>query len=226
MKKEILSDTVVIYHGDCLDILPVIDGFDAIVSDPPYNLQTWNNRGKTNKGLVGDPDEILSWDNAITHEHINLIFNKSNHQILWGGNYYLDLLPRTKQMLVWNKMLRGMHFNDCEIAWCSQFKEACRVFDFHVSRNQNKQHPTAKPVELMRWCLSLLPNETASICDPFLGSGTTGVAAINMGMSFVGIEKEQKYFDVSVKRIADAISRPELFVPQKKTKKEPPASLF
>lgn len=225
MKKEILSDTVIIYHGDCLDILPIIDSVDAIVTDPPYNLQKYNTRG-FNKNWAYPADEILAWDNAITIDHINLMFDKSKNQILWGGNYYLDLLPRTKQMLVWNKMLRGLHFNDCEIAWCSQFKEACRVFDYHVSRNQNKLHPTAKPVELMRWCLSLLPSDTVSICDPFLGSGTTGVAAVNMGMSFVGIEKEQKYFDVSVKRIADAISRPELFVPQKKVKKEPPASLF
>lgn len=225
MKKEILSDSVVVYLGDCLEILPELEVFDAIVTDPPYNLQKYNTRG-FNKNWAYPAEELLSWDNAITKEHVELIFEKSKNQILWGGNYYLDFLPRTKQMLIWNKMMRGLHFNDCEIAWCSQFKEASRIYDFHVSKNTDKKHPTAKPIELMRWCLSQLPPETVSICDPFLGSGTTGVAAINMGMSFVGIEKEEKYFDVSVKRLLSAIDQPDFFVRSKKEKKEKPPFLI
>ena len=123
----------------------------------------------------------------------------------------MDLLPRTKQMFVWNKGIRNMHFNDCEIAWCSQFREACRVFDFSPSSAEKKQHPTQKPLALIQWCIEKIP-DAETILDPFMGSGTTGVACVKLGRKFIGIEIDEGYFDIACKRIEDAVSRPDMFV--------------
>jgi DNA modification methylase len=208
-RREVIGDAT-LYLGDCRDILPTLGRVDAVVTDPPYGLGDWNNRG-TNAARPFDSDATQEWDKPITAEHIDLMRAASKHQVFWGGNYYLDLLPRTKQMFVWNKGIRGMHFNDCEIAWCSQFREACRVFDFSPSRQEAKEHPTQKPIALMQWCLGYLA-DAKTILDPFMGSGTTGVACVREGRKFIGIEIDEGYFDIACRRIADEASRPRMFV--------------
>jgi DNA modification methylase len=208
-RREVIGDAVLLL-GDCRDILPTLGRVDAVVTDPPYGLGDWNNRG-TNAARPFDSDATQEWDKPITAEHIDLMRAASKHQVFWGGNYYLDLLPRTKQMFVWNKGIRGMHFNDCEIAWCSQFREACRVFDFSPSRQEAKEHPTQKPIALMQWCLGYLA-DAKTILDPFMGSGTTGVACVREGRKFIGIEIDEGYFDIACRRIADEASRPRMFV--------------
>lgn len=209
VRKEQLAENICLYLGDNREVLPMLGRFDACVTDPPYGLGDWNNRGNNAKRPF-DSDFTQQWDQPISADHIDLIRSASRHQILWGGNYYLDLLPRTKQMFVWNKGIRGMHFNDCEIAWCSQFREACRVFDFSPSRQEPKEHPTQKPVALMEWCLGHLPDRQ-SVLDPFMGAGTTGVAAVRLGSGFAGIEVEPRYFDIACRRISDELRRPRLF---------------
>jgi DNA modification methylase len=220
-RKEVLAEGVELYLGDCREILPTLGKVDAVVTDPPYGLGDWNNRG-SNAGGPFDSSITQAWDKPITAEHVSAMFAASKYQIIWGGNYFSDLLPRTKQMFVWNKGIRGMHFNDCEIAWCSQFKEACRVFDYSPASMEKKEHQTQKPVALMRWCLEWLPHGKANlICDPFMGSGTTGVAAVKLGRKFIGIEIEPKYFDIARKRIQAAMDAPDLFIePPKPAKQE------
>lgn len=203
-----------LYLGDCREILPLLPKVDAVVTDPPYGLGDWNNRG-SNKGGPFDSEITQSWDVAITAADVSAMKEKSNYQIFWGANYFLDHLPRSKQMLVWNKGIRGMHFNDCEIAWCSQWREACRVFDLSPS-GLEKSHPTQKPLALMEWCIGRLPKDACTILDPFMGSGTTGVACAKLGRKFIGIELEPKYFDIACKRIDEAYRQPRLF------KDEPP----
>jgi site-specific DNA-methyltransferase (adenine-specific)/modification methylase len=105
-----------------------------------------------------------------------------------------------------------MHYNDCEVAWTSQWREACRVFDMHPSAAGPKVHPTQKPEALMRWCVDRLPTDAQTILDPFMGSGTTGVAAVQMGRDFIGIEREPKYFDIACKRIEDAQRQGDMFI--------------
>jgi DNA modification methylase len=207
---EHLAEGVTLYLGDCRDVLPTLGKVDAVVTDPPYGLGDWNNRG-TNAGRPFDSDATQEWDVAPSVAEISLLREISKYQIFWGANYFLDALPRTKQMFIWNKGIRGMHFNDCEIAWCSQFREASRVFDFSPS-SQTKEHPTQKPLPLMEWCIGRLPKDAETIIDPFMGSGTTGVAAVKLGRQFIGIEREPKYFDIAVRRISDALARPDLFI--------------
>ena len=198
-----------LYLGDCREILPTLERVDAVVTDPPYGLGDWNNRG-SNAGGPFNSDVTQAWDVAISPADIAALREASSHQIIWGANYLLDGLPRTKQMLVWNKGIRGMHFNDCELAWCSQWREACRVFDLSPS-GLEKQHPTQKPLKLMEWCVSRLPQDAAIILDPYMGSGTTGVACMKLGRKFIGIEIESKYFSIACKRIEEAWKQPRLF---------------
>ena len=210
---KIIGDCT-LYQGDCLDILPTLGKVDAVVTDPPYGLGRWNNRG-TNAARPFDSDRTQAWDKAIEQRHINSMVECSKYQIFWGANYYSDLLPRSKQMFIWNKGIRNMHFNDCEIAWCSGWREASRMFDLSPN-GLSKQHPTQKPLALMQWCIGRLPPDCDSILDPFMGSGTTGVACAKMGRKFIGIELDPEYFNIACKRIEDAYAQPDMFV-------EPPA---
>jgi DNA modification methylase len=213
-RKEVIGDCT-LYNADCMEVMPLLPIADAVVTDPPYGLGDWNNRGSNAKRPF-DSDKTQEWDRPIDQHHIDMIRKMSRQQVIWGGNYFGDLLPRTKQMFVWNKGIRNMHFNDCEIAWCSQFKEASRVFDYSPSSAEAKQHPTQKPLALMRWCLGHL-NEAKTILDPFMGSGTTGVACVKLGRRFIGIELDPKYFDVACRRIEQACAQPDFFVEQTKS---------
>lgn len=206
-KEEIAGCTL--YQGDCLEILPTLAPVDAVVTDPPYGLGDWNNRG-ANKARKFDGDLIQKWDQPITQTHIDLMRGISKRQIFWGSNYYGDLLPRTKQMLVWNKGIRGMHFNDCELAWCSGWREASRVFDLSPS-GLAKEHPTQKPLQLMIWCLDFLSG-ARTVLDPFMGAGTTGVACVKRGLSFTGIEVRADYFEIACRRIEAAAAEPDFFI--------------
>jgi DNA modification methylase len=224
MREEVIGDCRLLL-GDCRDLLETLEPVDAVVTDPPYGLEDWNTRG-TNagkgqgrawKGLgrngksAFDGDQCAKWDVAPDAAMIAALMNAGEHKIIWGANYLLDHLPRTKQLFVWNKGIRGMHYNDCEVAWTSQWREACRVFDYSPASAEPKQHPTQKPLALMRWCMGRLPVTARSIIDPFMGSGTTGVAAVETDRSFIGIEREPSYFDIACRRIEAAYKQPRLF---------------
>jgi site-specific DNA-methyltransferase (adenine-specific)/modification methylase len=206
-RREVIGDATLLL-GDCRAILPTLGKVDAVVTDPPYGLGDWNNRG-SNAGGPFDSNVTQLWDTAITADALAPLFEMSKFQIIWGANY-IGNLPRSKQMLVWNKGIRGMHFNDCEIAWCSQWREASRVFDLSPS-GLEKQHPTQKPLRLMQWCISMLPEAAKVVLDPYMGSGTSGVAALNLGRKFIGIEIEPRYFQIACKRIEEAHRQPRLF---------------
>lgn len=211
MVEPVVIGAATLYLGDCREILPTLPRVDAVVTDPPYGLGDWNNRG-SNAGGPFDSEQTGAWDVAPDAGLFALIHAAGNHRIIWGANYLLDHLGRTKQMLIWNKGIRKMHFNDCEIAWCSQWKEASRVFDFHPSAMGPKEHPTQKPEALMRWCVGHLPADAQTILDPFMGSGTTGVAAVQMGRKFIGIEREERYFEIACRRIEQAQRQGDLFI--------------
>jgi len=199
-----------LWLGDCREILPMLGKVDAVVTDPPYGIGADKHAGKSENGWTqwdGDP-----WDNERpTAEVFDLLLAAGREQIVWGGNYFTDFLPPTMQWLVWDKGQRNFSLADCEFAWSSQ-RRAARIFDYpRASALQDgKVHPTQKPVALMKWCISLLP-KADTILDPFLGSGTTGVAAVQMGRNFIGIEREPKYFEIACKRIEDAQRQGDMF---------------
>lgn len=142
-------------------------------------------------------------------------------QIIWGGNYFADNLPPSQCWLVWDKINgAGFSLADVELAWTSMDK-AARMF--RVSRtatfSEGKEHPTQKPIALMSWCLTHIP-QAKTILDPFMGSGTTGVACVKQGRSFIGIEIDEGYFDIACERISKAYAQPDMFVEQTRPAKQ------
>lgn len=138
-----------------------------------------------------------------------------NWQIIFGGNYY-DC-PATSCWLVWDKENGANDFADCELAWTNLPKAVRRIrYMWNGMLRANGEvrgdHPTQKPIGVMKWAISHLPEPNETILDTFMGSGTTGVAAVQMGRKFIGIEREPKYFDIACKRIEDAQKQGDLFI--------------
>ena len=191
-----------LYLGDCLEILPTLNKIDAVVTDPPYGI-----------GISLNPfrqkHEKMNWDNKTPNkELINIIIEKSKNVIIWGGNYY-DL-PPSQGFFIWDKLQpENFSLSMIEMAW-TNIKTPAKMFRQSVT-SYLKEHPTQKPVNLMEWCISYC-KESQIILDPFMGSGTTGVACANMNKEFIGIEKELKYFDIACKRIENAYRQEKLFI--------------
>lgn len=211
MKVEIAGATL--YLGDCMEILPTLDKVDAVITDPPYGIGQDGGAQRT-RGSKRTNGEKMGWDNQRPSKEVfDAIQAAGAIQIIWGGNYFSDYLPASMGWLYWEKRMGG-DFADGELAWTNQHK-ALRQFS-HFKKNKGDEHPTQKPVELMRWCIELCKNAPKTILDPFMGSGTTGVAAIQMGRKFIGIEREPKYFDIACKRIEQASKQVDMFVEQPK----------
>jgi len=206
----------VLYQGDCLQVMPALGKVDAVVTDPPYGTaDAWQGGSKHGWGRQdGLKAKRNAWDaERPTKEAFDQIIALSSDQIIWGGNYFADMLPPSMRWLAWDKCQRNFTLADFELAWTSQNK-AARAFN--LSRTQaaldgKDNHATPKPIALMEWCLGFLPN-AETILDPFMGSGTTGVACVNLGRKFIGIEMDPDYFDICVKRITDAHRQADLFV--------------
>ena len=202
-----------LWLGDCREVLPGLPSVDLILTDPPYGIGEALVKG----GRGGSFERLISgnaaeWDKAPDGSVFDLIFKKSKHQIIWGGNYFE--IPPTKKPLCWDKVRPNQkNLSEWEMAWTSftgrsQMFKHCANGGFVVS--EANEHPTQKPVELMGWCLSFAP-DAQTVCDPFMGSGTTGVACAQLGRKFTGIEREPKYFDIACRRIEDAQRQAKLF---------------
>ena len=202
-----------LYLGDCREVLPTLGKVDAVVTDPPYGIGASSGVGKYGvRKWGGDAD--LRWDDAVPNDLIRVIYDLGIPTIMWGGNYF-DL-PAHRCPLVWDKGagMRNRTFAECEVAWSNldaNAKVYCRD-PLACGDYAGKEHPTQKPIPLMTWCIQLLPEGAALILDPFMGSGTTGVAAVQMQRDFIGIEREPKYFDIACKRIEDAQRQGDLFL--------------
>ncbi len=198
-KVEICNATL--YLGDCREIAPSVLPVDAIVTDPPYGLN-----GHAMRRAVSMMD--VGWDSEPAD--VDWIVRTEIPSIIWGGNYFN--VPPARCVLVWDKDNAGRSFADLEMAWTNLDAVARRMILRPINMDGGKEHPTQKPLALMKWCLGMLPQAT-TILDPYMGSGTTGVAAVQMGKRFVGIEINQEYFDLACRRIEDAHRQPDLFVP-------------
>lgn len=197
-RVEVIGNAT-LYLGDCQDVLPTLGKVDAVVTDPPYGL---------GRKLAGG-----SWgENAVWDQSPSAIVPHLFHlgpSIIWGGNYYA--LPPSRGWLSWFKPDAPPSMANFELAWtsldCNARQLSCSIAETNPER---VGHPTQKPLRLMKWCLTFVPNER-TILDPFMGSGTTGVAAVEMQKSFIGIEREPKYFDIACRRIEDAQRQGQLF---------------
>ena len=204
---------VKLIHGDCLQVMPTLtDKIDAVVADPPYGLGMRTVDGGTNKNTQTKFIEQMqesNWDekppSEITFDFLRTL---GTVQIIWGGNYFP--LPPTRCILVWDKMTYLPTMSRIEIAW-TNLDYPAKYIQIN-SNNRNRVHPTQKPVSLMAWCMDIckIPKD-ATILDPFMGSGTTGVACVQTGRNFIGIEIDERYYAIAQKRIKDALQQPNLF---------------
>jgi site-specific DNA-methyltransferase (adenine-specific)/modification methylase len=201
----------VLYLGDCREILPLLPRVDAVVTDPPYGVLSASGSAATRRSGGNQNAGVMAWDVAPAQEVLDALRKRSKWQMVWGG-CHLEL-PQTFGYLVWDKKIDGLNFGEVEFCWTNA-KFAPRVFRFRaVGIDGGKEHPTQKPIQLMCWCLGFLP-DAKTVLDPFMGSGTTGVACHNRGLRFTGIELEPKYFDIACRRIDEAMKQPDLFIEQ------------
>lgn len=194
-----------LYLGDCMDILPTLPKVDAVITDPPYGIGAAKAKAHSS---IRDNDiwERKDWDDETVLD-LPSILCAGRTRAVWGGNYYT--LPASSGWLVWRKpeAETGFSLADVELCWTNlDFAARCKT----LQRRDGNDHPTQKPVELMKWTIEQC-KYPQTILDPFMGSGTTGVAAVQMGLKFIGIEREPKYFEIACKRIEQAYAQQPLF---------------
>jgi len=212
MAEKVVIGNAELWHGDCREILPTLPKCDLILTDPPYGIgrdgkspSTGSHGGHKGYEFMGwDTDPPPAWLFGLMHE-------KAKNLIIWGANYYPQNLRPSMGWLVWDKGQR-ISQSDCELAYTTLDK-ALRSMTLNRAAiaQDGAVHPTQKPVLVMEWSIAQAPNDVVTVCDPFMGSGTTGVAAANTGKTFTGIERERKYFDIACERIARAQAQGRLF---------------
>lgn len=207
---------VLIWQGDCIDLLRVLpdNSFDLCLTDPPYGIGadagSMRRAGKQygKSGAPGCDYGVSEWDKQPPDKrYFDEIRRVSKNQIIWGGNYFTKMLPPSPCWLVWDKRERDMtnSYADCELAWTS-FKGAAKMFRFmwmgYTRRgDEERVHPTQKPVELFMWCIRMFSKEGDVIFDPYAGSGTTGIAAHRLGRQFSLAEKDARYVQLIRERL-------------------------
>lgn len=198
-----------VVEGDNAEYREAFPKSAAIISDPPYGIGAGRmNLGKWRTSQM----PVMAWDDAAPDLAPWLGFD--GPALFWGGNYFP--LPPSRGFLVWNKGngFAGRDFAECEMAWTSRDANA-RIFTYDplaFGDYRQKEHPTQKPVPVMVWCINYLDLPPDSlIIDPYCGSGTTGVAAIQLGHRFIGIEREPSYCAIARRRITDAAAQGSLF---------------
>ena len=200
---------ITIYHGDCAEVLPTLPKADLVLTDPPYGIgERWSKSemvGKNGASRLWGKGE--TWDDAPPSDGlISLAVAAGKRAVVWGGNYFS--LPPSRCWLVWDK---AQQFSgaDAELAWTNldapvRVHRLSRIDAFVNCSEFPKTHPTEKPLRVMQWCLSLA-GEATLVLDPFMGSGTTLVAAKNLGRKAIGIEIEERYCEIAAKRLAQEI---------------------
>lgn len=197
-----------LYLGDCMDILPTLPKVDAVVTDPPYGIEVTAERRSS---------AVEGWDLGINQAAIDAAIGLSREAIVFGGNYYA--LAPSRCWLLWDKQISpGLNLAHAEMAWTNLDKCGVRIKrhlwsgPFREGGEARNGHPTQKPLAVMTWAVGFTSGNV--VLDPFMGSGTTGVACIQLGRQFIGIEREPKYFDIACRRIEQAHAQGRLFAPE------------
>lgn len=207
--------------GDCRDVLPTLGKVDAVVTDPPYGIGFKPKTRSTKAHDIYAGGRFETTFNPIhgDDEPFDPAPFIQGPAILWGANNYAARLPGSNGWLCWYKAggITGFNMSEVELAWTNVLGST-RFIDHlwhgfkRASQNGERvNHPTEKPVCVMKWCIAFIP-DAQTILDPFMGSGTTGVAAVQMGRQFIGIERDERYFDIACRRIEDAQKQGDLFL--------------
>jgi DNA modification methylase len=190
-----------IYHGDCRDVLPQLESVDLLLTDPPFGLGnfvqvTGNVRGEKVTWNESPPDAAL----------FEIMHAKSKHRIIWGANYFNCFEP-DGGAIVWVKNQPMPDFSKADIASCS-FHKRVEIYTqtwTNFVNTKETNHPCERPVSLYAWCLKKYASAGNLILDPFMGSGTTLVAAKQLGLKSIGIELEEKYCAIAAERLRQRV---------------------
>ena len=212
----VCHDGITIIHGDCREVLPQLDRADLVLTDPPYGIGLDTDNSRFSGGTAGNMAKrgngvgtaggasIVNDDSPFDPR---FLLCHGRHQIIWGWNNFPDLLPRGA-CLVWLKRYDeafGSFLSDAETAWMSKGHGVyCRRDLSNNAIANERVHPTQKPESLMRWCLDFFP-AAQTVLDPFMGSGTTIVAAKHLGRRAIGIEIEERYCEIAAKRLSQEV---------------------
>ena len=211
IKPYYQDDYSTIYHGDCREILPQLQPVDLVLTDPPYGIGE-NSKKQKSREKKAKPTDYgdFDWDRQPPKKWVlEMMMDYSDKQIIFGGNFFG--LPAATCFLVWDKDNSG-DFADCELAW-TNLPGAVRIFKWRWNgmiqekggvHKEQRVHPTQKPVSLMQWCIEKA-GEPQTILDPFMGSGTTLIAAKNLRLKAIGIELEEKYCEIAAKRLSQEV---------------------
>ena len=248
-RKEVIGDAT-LYLGDCLDVMAALGPVDRIISDPPYEalMQGLHNKTKLRRTDGGAQRKALNFQSiqdlrgpfldwaCINNKGWLLAFCNVEGVWFWR-EAIVSRDIKFKTTCIWHKPDSTPKFNgqgpalayECiTTSWCGQGHSrwnggGSRGVYTHRTSNSRRhgEHPTEKPLSLMEELISLFTNPSQTILDPFMGSGTTGAAAVNLGRTFIGIEIDETYFDIACQRIEDALKQPRLFAePKPKTTQE------
>ena len=205
------DDAVTIYHGDCREIVPTLGRFDLLLTDPPYGIGRDRGMGVKGFGLTGvrKPRRYAGgWDNERPVDALLLALGAATTCIVWGGNYYTDVLTQRAKWLVWDKEQTMPSYSDAELAWTTLNGVAVKMLRYSgnglLAKEKSREHPTQKPLALMNWCIGLA-GDVQTILDPFAGSGTTGRAAKDLGRKAVLIEREERYCEIAARRMGQGV---------------------
>ena len=210
MKPYYEKDGITIYHGDCRGILPDLPKVDLVLTDPPYGIGEAAGKNKSRGCLAVSRDYgKLNWDDTTIEDQLMNNILQYPYVIVWGGNYYR--VPPSSCWLVWDKDNGQTDFADCELAWTNlsravrkfKWRWQCMLQERGGDKKDFRQHPTQKPIALMRWCISL--TDATTILDPFMGSGTTLLAAKKEGCEAIGIEIEERYCEIAANRLRQGV---------------------
>lgn len=198
--------------ADCLEVLKSMPdkSVDLVLTDPPYGIGA--DKKNAHSSIRDNPVWAnVNWDVRPSRECFDEMLRVGKRTAIWGGNYFTDRLPVSSGWFVWVKPTAGSGFSlaDGELCWTSE-AFSLRIGTFHRTDGAN-QHPTQKPLELMKWCMTKLSNEGDTILDPFAGSGTTCVAAKILGRKYIGIEINPVYAEIARKRVEQAQYEERLF---------------
>ena len=208
------------YNQDCMIAMKEFPDkyFELAIVDPPYGIGIDGQKKSVNKNPKHNRKHHSkkNWDNSIpTAEYFTELFRVSANQIIWGGNYFTDFLPSTKAWIFWFKGQNDLTMSDGEMAWTS-FDTVTRQVEINrgVLINQNTFHPTEKPFKLYRWLLSKYAKQGDKILDTHLGSGSSRIAAHQLGFEFYGYELDKDYFEAQEKRFKLVTSQEQIQFPK------------
>jgi DNA modification methylase len=195
---------IVIYHGDCREVLPALGRFDLLLTDPPYGIGEHGGKCRTRGAPRYAKHASGEWDNATPSQDVfNAMLSAADHAVIWGGNYFTDKLPVSRGWLYWQKLMGG-DFSDGELAWTSR---DMALREYTKCGKYERSHPAEKPIGLFLWCLSFFP-ESKSVLDPFMGSGTALRAAKDKGLRATGVEREKRYCEIAARRLQQGVLFP------------------